>query len=90
MPFPILSKPFEAYYRGILEKEECPDFLRLCEKKYGLEILPGSFFTYDLDTKEVEEFPTSLPTPAHFEISATGDAYVSCHNFLTFENIQLL
>lgn len=71
MPFPVLSKPFEEYYRSVLKKEEFPDFLRLSEKKYGLEILPGSFFTYDLDTKEATEYPTSLPTPAHFEMSVS-------------------
>lgn len=90
IPFPLLSAEFNEYYSTFLEREKCKDFLSLCRKNYGLEILPGSFFTQDLDTGEIAQYPTSLPTPAHFETSENGDVYVSCHNFLTFENIKLL
>lgn len=40
IPFPKLSKAFEEYYLSVLEKEGCPDFLRLCWKKYAMEVVP--------------------------------------------------
>ncbi len=67
-------------------------FVWACEEseEYRFHVAPGCVRVLSLaeGTEAAHQVPHS--TPAHFEIGAAGDAYLSCHNFLMWDGRRYL
>lgn len=88
-----LGFKFDVNFKKYLDSRY-PDqnFYELSDSIEGckFDVLPGNITTYNLNDCVEITYETTYSRPAHFEVSTSGDVFVSSHNFVILDRLYYM